>query len=214
MKLAIFDIDGTVVNSINADDACFIQTYKDLYQIDLSGEDWNNYDHVTDSGLTNQIFEQSLGRTPEKTELERIQNHFYHLLDQRKTDFVEIPGISNFLEHLSGNHDISVAFATGGWRKTARLKLSCLKFNTDHLILRTADDHYKRTEIMKQAIQATGGTAESVTYFGDGLWDLTASNELQIHFVGVDFNQTGKLSTAGARQVIPDFINADQSLLR
>ena len=35
MKLLIFDIDGTILDSTEADDQCFIQTFKDLYQISV-----------------------------------------------------------------------------------------------------------------------------------------------------------------------------------
>lgn len=60
MKLIIFDIDGTILDSVNADDKCFIQTFKDLYQIDLTNADWNDFTNVTDTGLTNEIFKNGL----------------------------------------------------------------------------------------------------------------------------------------------------------
>jgi beta-phosphoglucomutase-like phosphatase (HAD superfamily) len=80
MKLIIFDIDGTILDSVNADNKCFTQTFKDLYQIDLTNTDWNDFKNVTDTGLTNEIFEKLLHRVAEKEEIETIKAHFKSLL--------------------------------------------------------------------------------------------------------------------------------------
>ena len=48
MKLVLFDIDGTLINSVKTDDECFVQTFDELYDIDLTKANWNEYTHVTD----------------------------------------------------------------------------------------------------------------------------------------------------------------------
>ena len=218
MNLVIFDIDGTVVNSVTADDECFIQTFRDLHEIDLLGSDWNDFEHVTDSGLTNEIFENRLKRSATEEEVKIIQNYFFDLLSFRKSEFNEINGASDFIIKLGKRKDFFIAFATGGWSQTALLKLQCLGLPLENYVLRSADDHFKRTEITKLAIEDSKKKAniinfDSITYFGDGLWDLKASKELNIDFIGVDCKGDGKLNNNGAKIVIKDYLGIDEKLI-
>lgn len=218
MNLAIFDIDGTVVNSVSVDDECFIQTFMDLYQIDLSGADWNDFEHVTDSGLTNEIFLKHLDRLPTEGEVNRTKDYFFDLLTSRVSEFQEISGASEFIARLGAQKKVLIAFATGGWSRTAYLKLQCLNIKVIDYILRSADDHYKRTEITKLAIQAAIEQydirhVDSITYFGDGQWDLRASKELNIDFVGIDYENNGRLSAKGAKNVIKNYLDVDEKLI-
>ena len=218
MYLAIFDIDGTLVNSVAIDDECFIQTFKDLYQIDLLGVDWNDFEHVTDSGLTNEIFLNHLSRLPTAFEIDRIQEYFFGLLSSRSDEFEEIPGASKFLERLEAQPNIAIAFATGGWKKTALLKLRCLNFQIEDCLILSADDHFNRAEITKLAIEAVTkkyriNKLEAVTYIGDGLWDLKAAQELNINFIGIDCKNSGKLNAQGGKNVIKDYLTANETMV-
>lgn len=218
MQLVIFDIDGTVVDSTTLDDECFIKAFKDLYAIDLGGSDWNDFEYVTDSGLTNEIFQKHLNRRPTEEEVTKTQNYFFDLLSWRSNEFKEVPGASGFISKLEEQEDSFVAFATGGWKRTALLKLECLGLPIENYVLRSADDHYKRTEItmlaIKGSIEKYGVERfDSITYFGDGPWDLKASRELNLNFVGVDHQHTGKLNALGAEIVISDFLGSNESLI-
>ncbi len=219
MNLVIFDIDGTVVNSVTADDDCFIQTFRDLFEADLLDSDWNDFEHVTDSGLTNEIFEIRLKRSVTEEEVNSIQNYFFDLLSLRTSEFKEIHGASEFIVKLGKRKDFFIAFATGGWSRTALLKLQCLNLPMENYVLRSADDHFKRTEITKLAIEDSKKKADilkfdSITYFGDGLWDLKASKELNIDFIGVDCKSDGKLNDVGAKIVIKDYLGIDEKLIK
>ena len=98
MKLLIFDIDGTILDSVNADDKCFIQTFKDLYQIDLTNADWNDFTNVTDTGLTNEIFQKWFNREPKKEEIENIKSYFKNLLKNHSQQFTEIKKSLSFIK--------------------------------------------------------------------------------------------------------------------
>lgn len=219
MNLVIFDIDGTVVNSVEADDSCFIQTFIDLYQIDLTGVDWNDFEHVTDSGLTHSIFQKNFGVSPTKSDFNKIQDHFFNLISLRGDEFQEILGASKFINLLGQSPNTVVAFATGGWRKSACIKLQALNLTADNIVLRSADDHFKRTEITQLAIDASKKAHgvkefESVTYFGDGLWDLRAAHELGIAFVGLDSKGDNKLAHHGVKVVLRDYNSVDETLFK
>ncbi len=212
MDLILFDIDGTLVDSVKTDDECFIQTFKDLHDIDLSGADWNNFKNVTDSGLTSEIFEKNFNRQPSEEEVGKLKTHFYELLKKRIIDITEINGATTALKFLSDLADISIALATGGWRETAELKLSAIKFDSSMLTLVSANEHFTRSEIIRLAIEESLKKEqvmqfESITYIGDGLWDFRTAQTLGINFIGVDHQRNDKLLEAGASNVLNDLVN-------
>ena len=51
-KLAVFDIDGTLVQSLAVDEACFVRAFAEVLGIEDIDTDWAHYDHVTDDGMT------------------------------------------------------------------------------------------------------------------------------------------------------------------
>ena len=69
MKLVIFDIDGTLTNTSNVHQKCFVQSFADAHAISGINTNWAEYPHMTDSGITLHIFQERLGRAPESNEL-------------------------------------------------------------------------------------------------------------------------------------------------
>jgi hypothetical protein len=53
---------------------------------------------------------------------------------------------------------------------------------------------------------------ESITYFGDGLWDFKTTQVLEINFIGVDFKNNRGLTNFGAEKVIENFIESENIL--
>ena len=215
MHLVIFDIDGTLIDSVKVDDQCFIQSFEELHNIDLSQADWNDFTHVTDSGLTTEIFRTHLARTPTENEVIELKSHFYQLLNQRIKEITEIKGAMKTLNTLIRHPEYAVAFATGGWKETAILKLTSIGFEIGETPLVSSNDHFSRLEITRIAIEKAltekGLTAfDSVTYIGDGLWDFQSSMELGINFIGLDVQGNNTLLNAGATQVTNDLENLEQ----
>ena len=210
MKLVIFDIDGTILDSVSADDECFIQAFKDLHQIDLTNADWNNFKHVTDAGLTIEIFERYFQRTPSDLEVNTLKIHFCNLLKQRVDEFTEIKNALAFIRLLSYESDLEIGFATGGWRASAEMKCKAIGLDLNEFIVKSSNDHFSRTRIIElvttEALDKNRiRQFDSITYFGDGLWDLRATQELGIEFVGVDFCNSDKLRTAGVERIIKNY---------
>ena len=215
MKMIILDIDGTIVDAVHADDKCFIQTFKEIYQIDLANADWNEFIHVTDNGLTIEIFEQHFSQYPKKADIQTVKSHFKKLLKECVQQFTEIRGAISFIESASNNTDFEIAFATGGWKETAVLKCQSIGLHLNEFICKSANDHYNRAKIIELAIEEALEknnlqNFESVTYFGDGTWDFDTTRTLGINFIGVDCNNNGILKKRGAKKVIPNFIASDK----
>ncbi len=57
-KLAIFDVDGTLVQSYELDSECFVAAFNDALGIADVDTDWARYDHVTDPGIAAQIIRE------------------------------------------------------------------------------------------------------------------------------------------------------------
>src|SRR5437879_1808267 len=135
MKLAIFDVDGTLTNTNSVDNECFVKAFAEAQSIFGIDTDWAAYPHTSDSGITEYIFQKKLGRRPEDAELTKVKTCFISLLDERyrshPTDFAEIAGASFALDRLNREHDWAVAIATGCWRESALLKLRVAKIEVD-----------------------------------------------------------------------------------
>jgi beta-phosphoglucomutase-like phosphatase (HAD superfamily) len=60
----IFDIDGTLADTKAVDDKCFIQAFMETFQIDLQHQNWAALENVTDWGITEEVIQTNLNRTP------------------------------------------------------------------------------------------------------------------------------------------------------
>ena len=210
MKLVLFDIDGTILDSVQEDDRCFIQTFHDLYQIDLMNSDWNDFKHVTDAGLTQEIFEKWLGRLPKKEEVDRVRLHFKNLLADVADQFMEIENSLSFIAFIADQPHIEVGFATGGWKETAELKCNAIGLNLNNFIFKSSNDHFNRATIIEKVIEVAKNKHntdqfDSITYFGDGMWDFNTTKALNIDFIGVDYANNGKLRNVGVEKIIQNY---------
>lgn len=216
MKLFIFDIDDTLTQTKRIDDACFVQTFAEMYQINLDEIRWEDFPHVTDRGLTESIFEQHLGRQATKDDVKATEDHFVALLQKAVADqpaeFLPTPGVIDFLDHLRGKEQ-PIAMATGAWRRSAHCKLTQAGIAFDPFTLATSNDSYRRRSIINIAIARAKFEYQiqfdSFVYFGDGLWDKITCEAMEIPLIGVDHRQNGKLSAAGHQHVIHDFKDVD-----
>ena len=217
MKLILFDIDGTILDSVKTDDLCYIKTFWDLFSWDLSNIDWNNFKNVTDSGITQELFFSKYERAPTGHEIESIISYYGQQLEFHSEFIKEIDCALSFLEHLDALPDIAVGFATGGWRETAVIKCKSIGFKLEEHPFVSSSDHFERASIIDLAIKdalvrSKVESFDSITYFGDGLWDLRATKEMGIDFIGVDHHSDEKLRNAGVKRIISDYKKQDEIL--
>ena len=215
MKLAIFDIDGTLTNTNSVDTECFVKALSEAHAITEINTDWSTYPHTTDSGITLQIFQQKFGRDPADPELDKFKSCFVNLLSEQcqenSSSFTEIAGASIALSRLKRESDWAVAIATGSWRESALLKLRAAKIDVEGIPAAFAEDGLSREEILQSAVsQALQeyqlGSFTKVVSVGDGLWDVRTARRLNFAFLGVGGGESvAILNRAGAKHVIEDF---------
>ncbi|HEV2971060.1 MAG TPA: HAD family hydrolase [Pirellulales bacterium] len=211
----MFDIDGTLTQSDDVDADCYAQAVAEVLNLPQIDRDWSRYQHVTDSGIATEIIVSHFGRMPIRGDVERIRDRFVELLHQalcaNRISCSPIPGALSMLSALSARDDLAVALATGGWARSAQLKLRMAGFNVETIAFSSADDSTQREQIMSiahaRALERCGREEfESVIYVGDGLWDLQASRRLGIPFIAVaNGDHSRKLRAHGAQFILPDF---------
>lgn len=187
MKAVIFDIDGTLIESAKVDDDLYRQSVTEVLGPVRFRSSLTEYRRVTDSGVLVDILEDnSLSDIPDPTEA--IRSRFVELLQNhilQHGPFVEIPGAKDYFEAYRRSERHAIAIATGGWRLSAMLKLESAGFEVSGVPVATSDDHMERSGIMTLALSQLGRDFESVTYYGDGIWDREASESLGWEFVPV-----------------------------
>jgi len=222
MKLAIFDIDGTLTNTNSVDEDCFVKAFAEAHSIDDIATDWAAYPHTTDSGITQHIFEEKFGRGPEETELSKLTNCFVGMLSEHyqidSTSFAEVPGAAAALKALKQDSEWAVAIATGCWRESALLKLRAANIDAEGIPAAYAEDGLSREDILKAAVsqslvQHGVSSFERIVSIGDGQWDVRAAGRLDFAFVGIGAGEAAtRLRQAGASHVMADFSDYDQLL--
>jgi phosphoglycolate phosphatase-like HAD superfamily hydrolase len=218
MKLVMFDIDGTLTQTDQADQTCFVQALREIFGFSDVNTDWASYPHCSDSGILEVLFQSRAGRSPLPAEVSAFQVHFLSLLASATAvqPFSPIPGAQDFLCRLIEDPAFAVSLATGAWEASARFKLASAGLALQQIPAAFSDDAHTREAIM-QASLARAARSHSrdafdvVIYVGDGVWDARASRNLGFSFIGISHEpaKVERLYTEGAGHVFHDYVDAD-----
>lgn len=187
MKAVIFDIDGTLIESMAVDCDLYVSAIQSVIGPVRFRSRFSDYENVTDGGILEQVFiDNSLAIDLQAIDL--IKTVFIARLDAHilgAGPFPVVDGALQFLEDLMQSASIHVAIATGGWRESAILKLEKSGFDLTRFPLASSDDSHFRVEIMSTALAMLDQDFDSITYFGDAEWDRKACGDLGWDFVAV-----------------------------
>ena len=217
-KLAIFDVDGTLVQSYELDGECFVAAFHDALGIAEVDTDWARYDHVTDPGIAAQVIRERQGREPSAGELARLLSAFCVRLAEaagRDGAFAAVPGAAGLLAALHAQADWSMAFATGAWREAALLKIGRSGLELDDVPAAFGEDGPSRQGIVRAAIARAREHAgvddfARIVCIGDGVWDVRTATSLGLPCIGVGTGgRAERLAAAGASRVVPDFTDLE-----
>ena len=192
MQAVIFDIDGTLLHSSGIDGELFDSALRTVLGPVRLRPSWGAYTHVTDDGILNEVLLDN-GLNATASVVAEVKSVFFgsllaHL--SRHGPIPEVRGAKHFVEELR-RRGIRIAYATGGWGVSARMKLQSAEFPLSGVPLVTSDDSEIRVEIMRIALQRLGDSFEKITYYGDGEWDRAAARELGWVFEAVGENLGG-----------------------
>src|SRR6266496_2781986 len=215
MRLVIFDIDGTLTQTMKADEECFVRSLAAVCGFSDVDTDWSRYKHATDSGIFREIHEARTRRLPSPSETSRFRQHFVDLLARVSSEaaFAAVTGAPLLLSPLADGGEHRVALATGGWRDSACLKMASAGLCYDDYPAASSDDAPDRESIirlsMRRAAERYGRFSDAV-YVGDGVWDARACRSVGIPFIGVATDGRGaRLAAEGAVCVFSDFSDPD-----
>ena len=219
MHLVMFDIDGTLTETMKLDEECFVRSFKDVFGFTAIDSDWSHYPRTTDSGIFHDVFTSRIGRSPAAEEVSRFRQHFIRLLAAAslQSPFAPVAGADRLFSRLAQGGSHRVSLATGGWRDSARLKMASAGMCFDDHPAASADDALDRESIMRlskqRAAERYGESFIRTVYVGDGVWDALTCRSVGIPFIGIGTgSRATRLSAEGAVCVFPDFSDADMFL--
>jgi len=214
VKLAIFDVDGTLLDNVASEDVCYAAALIKGLGLAALDTDWRTYRHVTDEGVAREAFERAFGVPPSAEAIARTIDHFLTFLADAHAQepLRSISGAAELLETLSAR-GWTLALATGAWQRAARYKLAAAELPIDDLPLATAEDGPARVAIV-QAAWARAGNERApfnrVVLVGDAVWDVASAQALGLPFVGrATGERATELRARGATVVFDDYTNLE-----
>lgn len=100
MKYIIFDIDGTLTDTTQVDDKCYMSAFETTFGVNIENTDWGSMKNVTDWGIAEEIVKIKFNRDIKNEELRLLKETFVKALQKElaldKSQFVEIAGAAFF----------------------------------------------------------------------------------------------------------------------
>jgi phosphoserine phosphatase len=131
MKIAVFDIDGTLTSTNAVDGHWFWASVR--ASLDVGPEpDWSEFSEITDTAILADLCASHSTRSYAEIEAE-VKRHFFAGLEEAAaTDplaFCPIRGAKEVFA-LVRRAGWTPAIATGGWRQSAEIKLAAAGIST------------------------------------------------------------------------------------
>lgn len=210
VPLIIFDIDGTLTDSI--------KMHQDLYAAVLKKmrlekeQEFGSYKHHTDRYIFREIYRRNHNEYPgEETIHEFYDTAFRDYGQWAQTNTIpEIKGAAAFISEQLDANGIPYVFATGSIAALALAKLHIFNLPAAELLLATSDNTDSREEIVMAALQKAQQFYRQETFddpiiIGDGLWDYLTAQNLGMRFLGIGNNPVLKDALGNKASLWQDF---------
>ncbi len=218
MKLVIFDVDGTLVDS----EAIILGAQREAFRqcgLVFPGREAG----LGVVGLTLDIALMQLAglSQPDERLTETYKQVFNAMRVQAETDpaFAEplYPGVAETLARLAARSDITLAIATGKSRRGADYIIERNNWRMLFASIQTADDAPSKPHpgMIENAMRETGATADQTWMIGDSSFDMQMAVAAGVNPVAVSwgFQPIEALQRAGARHVVADYPALERLLL-
>jgi HAD superfamily hydrolase (TIGR01549 family) len=186
MKLdgIMFDLDGTLGETLPVCLAALGNTFKTFFGRDWSDEELLSYFGPTEEGVVKKLL-------PSKAD-ECLKAYYSEYLRMHKLCTEPFPFIESVLCLLQ-EKNIKMAIVTAKGPETARISLEYLKLNKFFdPVVPGYEDANKKTLSIKKVLEKWDISPEKVAYVGDRPSDMTAAHETGLISLGAAWAETGK----------------------
>lgn len=206
-KLIIFDIDGTLIDSVSGYHEVIVKAMNAL-GITTVDTNFNALLHHTDSYALKYNYENFFSKELPLSLLDEFENHIVtYLKDRPKT--TAILGAKKLLECLEST-EYAIAFATGSLPESAIYKMASAGLSIEPAILATSKTSFNREGFVLDAIEKAKkhynvSSFDQIISVGDGLWDLKTAQNLGLEFIGIGKANKGVMTANGMKHWFENF---------
>jgi len=205
MKALIFDLDGTLIDSVYPHALAWQET---LHGIDMIVPAWEIHRYIGISGrLLVRALGRARGRSFEDGEIEQLETQHDALFREYAPLQVPLPGAAELLKFLR-EAGVSYGIATTGKRKEIQAALDALQVGNDCVVVdgSSTDKAKPEPDLFTACRRRLRVESSNCLVVGDAVWDVHAARRAGILAVGVLTGGVGEqeLSNAGAMRVYRD----------
>jgi len=195
MRLVLFDIDGTLLNSGGVGRASMQVALTEIFG--SPGNPTYRYDGKTDKQIVRDTMRLE-GHSDDHIDsqmvvlIDRYLDGLKERIESRKFDVRPLPGVLEILDALEARHDIVLGLLTGNVEAGARAKLSAAGIDPDRFRVNAfGSDHEHRPQLPAIAQRRFGESlghqvaGEKVIVIGDTPADIECGRELGARAIGV-----------------------------
>jgi HAD superfamily hydrolase (TIGR01549 family) len=213
MRALIFDLDGTLVDTVYAH---IFAWQRALAEAGMAIEGWRIHRKIGMSGgLFTRAVARELGRELTPSEAKALQHRHGELFTQLLPARQPLPGAVELIQFL-GSSNVLFGIATSGQRPEIDASLDVLGIPAGTIVVERGDVLRAKPEpdLFLACQQRLGVSANDCYVIGDAVWDLLAARRAGMLSIGLLSGGYGEdeLSKAGAFRVYRDAAELHRSL--
>jgi phosphoglycolate phosphatase len=214
MRLILFDVDGTLVDSQQMICAAMAEAYG---HHGLVCPPWEKLLSIVGLSLDDAFRHLSAGADhPVESLTARYKEAFFTLRAAGKHEAPLYPGVQRAIEQLAQRSDVVLGVATGKSRRGVAAMLDKYSFMSAFSTIQTSDTSPSKPhpDMVLQAMAETGIDAVDTVVIGDTAFDMEMARAAGASAIGVSwgYHAVADLHAAGAVTVIDDFAALDAAL--